>query len=469
MRLAESLAIFLGRRQRPGGRQRTGDLVMAPRPDALAFAGAPAAERAWPTPPRLRECPDCGLFQVVPSLRAGATARCPRCGAVLRRAHHDPLGRALALHVAALAMLGVAGLMSLMTVSTGGMELSADLFSGPKGLHRHGLWELALVVLFTTAVAPFVRFAAMTYVLGGLRLRRPPPHLRRLFAWLEQLRPWSMVEVYLLGVFVAYVKLVDLVHIEIGPALYALGALMLTTVVADAVLDRQAVWEEMEARGLPGVAVDHAAVPLARPVAGAVGCETCGLACLPVADGARCCPRCGSHLHARKPNSIGRTWALVTASLVLYGPANAYPVLTVVQLGAGAPSTILGGVEELLSSGMYPLAALVFFASVVVPMLKLTGLVAMLVATQVGWAGRLRDRTSLYRFVRAIGRWSMIDVFMISILVALVQFGAVVTIAPGVGAVAFAAVVILTMFAAEAFDPRLMWDAAAHRARRVAA
>ena len=151
------------------------------------------------------------------------------------------------------------------------------------------------------------------------------------------------------------------------------------------------------------------------------------------------------------------------ASLVLYVPANAYPVLTVVQLGAGAPSTILGGVEELLSSGMYPLAALVFFASVVVPMLKLAGLVTMLIATQAGWAGRLRDRTALFRFVRAIGRWSMIDVFMISILVALVQFGAVVTIAPGFGAVAFAAVVILTMFAAEAFDPRLMWDAAERR------
>jgi paraquat-inducible protein A len=99
-------------------------------------------------------------------------------------------------------------------------------------------------------------------------------------------------------------------------------------------------------------------------------------------------------------------------------------------------------------------------------MLKLIGLVSMLLTTQAGWTGRLRDRTSLFRVVRAIGRWSMIDVFMISILVALVQFGAVVTIAPGLGAVAFAAVVILTMFAAEAFDPRLMWDAAARRERR---
>ena len=209
----------------------------------------PAAGWAGSTPSRLRECPDCGRFQVVPALGAGATARCLRCGAVLRRAHHDPLGRALALHLAALAMLSIAGLMSLMTVSTSGMDLSADLLSGPRGLHQHGLWELALVVLFTTAVAPLLRLASTTYVLVGLRLQRPPRHLRRFFAWLKHLRPWSMVEVYLLGVFVAYVKLVDLVHIEIGPALYALGALMLTIVVADSVLDRQAVWGPSHGRG----------------------------------------------------------------------------------------------------------------------------------------------------------------------------------------------------------------------------
>jgi len=143
-------------------------------------------------------------------------------------------------------------------------------------------------------------------------------------------------------------------------------------------------------------------------------------------------------------------------------------VLTVMQLGSGSPSTILGGAEELLAGGMWPLAALVFFASIMVPVLKLVGLSVMLATTQAGWRGRLRDRTVLYRIVSAIGRWSMIDIFMESILVALVQFGAVVTIDPGFGAVAFAAVVILTMFAAEAFDPRLMWDAAARPPRSVA-
>jgi paraquat-inducible protein A len=428
---------------------------------------APAAE-AEVTQPRLRECPDCGRFQVVPSLEPNSVARCLRCNAVLRRTRHDSLGRGLALNIAGLFLFSVACLMSLMTVSTAGMQLSADLFSGPAGLQEHGIWELSAVVLFTTVAAPFLRFASMIYVLAGLRMQHPPRHLRTVFGWIEHLRPWSMIEVYLLGVFVAYVKLADMVHIEIGVALYALGALMLTTVAADAMLDRQAVWEEMERRGIPDAAVDHAAIAVAGREAGAIACHTCGLVALPAAGGGSRCPRCGSHLHSRKPASIQRTWALVIAAVILYVPANVYPVLTVVQLGSGAPSTILGGAEELLAGGMWPLAALVFFASIMVPVLKLIGLTTMLATTQAGWASRLRDRTVLYRIVSAIGRWSMIDIFMESILVALVQFGSVVTIDPGFGAVAFAAVVILTMFAAEAFDPRLMWDAGAQSRESVA-
>jgi paraquat-inducible protein A len=144
-------------------------------------------------------------------------------------------------------------------------------------------------------------------------------------------------------------------------------------------------------------------------------------------------------------------------------PANIYPVLTVVQLGAGQPSTILGGARELLELGEWPLAALVFFASIMVPLLKLIGLTVLLISIQTRRRDRLRDRTVLYRIIDYIGRWSMIDIFMESILVALVQFGAIVTINPGFGAIAFAAVVILTMFAARTFDPRLMWDVAQAR------
>jgi paraquat-inducible protein A len=177
------------------------------------------------------------------------------------------------------------------------------------------------------------------------------------------------------------------------------------------------------------------------------------------------CPRCGSALHARKPNSIARTWALLLAAAILYVPANLYPVMTVISLGQGTPDTILSGVEELAHAGMWPLALLVFFASITVPMLKLIGLTVMLISTQTRSHRRLRDRTVLYRIVEFVGRWSMIDVFMISILVGLVQLGNLATIEPGIGAVSFACVVILTMLAAESFDPRLMWDAVENRRR----
>jgi paraquat-inducible protein A len=151
---------------------------------------------------------------------------------------------------------------------------------------------------------------------------------------------------------------------------------------------------------------------------------------------------------------------LLIASAILYIPANTLPILTVIQFGQGAPSTIIGGVLELAEAGQWPLAVLVFVASITVPVLKVVGLALLLITTQRGMRGHLAERTLLYKIVEAVGRWSMLDVFMISIITALVQAGEIATITPGPGAVCFCAVVILTMLAAISFDPRLMWDAA---------
>ena len=415
------------------------------------------------TAPQLRACRDCGQFQVLPTLTLGSVARCSRCDAVLRRPRRDPLGRGLALNLTALALLAIACTATLLTVSTFGMYRSATVFSGPVGFEQHRVWELAVAVAFTTVAAPLLRLGLVIYVLAGLRTAHAPVHLRAAFRWAERLRPWSMVEVYLLGVFVAYTELPGLIHIEIGAGLYALVALMMAMVAADAVLDRQAVWEEMERRGLPDLPVDHAATAATGWVPGAVGCDTCGLVSLPPVASQDNCPRCGSRLETRKPDSIARTWALVITSAILYVPANILPVLAFIELGSGSPHTIIGGARELLNAGMWPLALLVFLASIGVPCLKLVSLVLLMLTTQRGSSWQLRQRTILYRLVNTIGRWSMIDIFMASVLIALVQFGAVVTISPGLGGVAFAGVVILTMFAAECFDPRLMWDAALAR------
>jgi paraquat-inducible protein A len=410
----------------------------------------------------LTECPGCGLFQLIPPLAPRMTAQCARCPATLRRANSHPLDRSIALTAAALVLMAITCATTLMSVQTAGIMHSADLFSGPAELIQRGMVGLAAVVVFVTVVAPMCKLIGTLYVLIRLHEATPPAHLRRVFRLIGQLGPWSMVEVFVFGVFVAYVKLGDVVQIGLENGVFALLTLTFVVIWADSGLNHHAVWDKLDRRDMTDGSAGLAS-QIHAPV-GAVGCETCELVSVPRPSEPRC-PRCDSALHVRKPDSVARTWALVIAAAVLYVPANYYPVLTVMQLGAGSPSTILGGVRELMSSRMYPLAALVFVASIAVPMLKLAGLSIMLISTQTGRSGRLRDRTRLYYVVRWIGRWSMIDIFMEALLGALVRFGTVITIEPGIGAVAFCGVVILTILAAETFDPRLMWDTANRRSR----
>ncbi|MDD1133652.1 paraquat-inducible protein A [Pseudomonas shahriarae] len=170
------------------------------------------------------------------------------------------------------------------------------------------------------------------------------------------------------------------------------------------------------------------------------------------------CTRCGALVHARRPNSLMRTWALLMTAAILYIPANLLPIMTVNSLGQGAPSTIMSGVIELVQHGMFPIAAVVFIASILVPTFKLVGIALLLFSVQRHQPLSARQRIIMYRFIEFIGRWSMLDIFVIAILVAVVNFGRLASIEANLGAVAFASVVILTMLAAVTFDPRLIWD-----------
>ncbi|WP_300719297.1 paraquat-inducible protein A [Pseudomonas sp.] len=170
------------------------------------------------------------------------------------------------------------------------------------------------------------------------------------------------------------------------------------------------------------------------------------------------CTRCGAWVHARRPNSLMRTWALLLTSAILYIPANLLPIMTINALGQGEPSTIMSGVVELVQHGMIPIAAVVFIASILVPTFKLVGIGLLLFSVQRHQPLSARQRIIMYRFIEFIGRWSMLDIFVIAILVAVVNFGRIASVEANFGAVAFASVVILTMLAAVTFDPRLIWD-----------
>ena len=202
------------------------------------------------------------------------------------------------------------------------------------------------------------------------------------------------------------------------------------------------------------------AAPLTAIKAGLVSCETCGLLTQPasVADPGFC-PRCGSELESRRHRSIERTWALVIAATICYIPANMLPVLGTTTLGSTEYDTIMGGVVFLFTSGSWPLGLVVLIASVMVPLGKLVALSYLLITVQRGSVQGGRQRTRLYRMVEFVGRWSMLDVFVDTFTVALVQLNPLMSVHPGPGVVFFAAVVVLTMIAASTFDPRLIWDA----------
>lgn len=401
-------------------------------------------------------CHDCDLLHDVAEVPPGSRALCGRCGAVLLANKPETVERSIALALASLLFWIVANTFPFLTMEIGGRVEPSRLASGVGGLWADGFWELAILVLLFAVVFPFFKIASWLCVLVPLHLGRRPRYLAPLFRRVELLHPWAMTEVFLLGVLVSYTKIIDMASITLGPALVAFLALIVTMIWTDLSLDTTEVWDRIQAPPDP---------PLAHATAGTllVGCHVCDLVTPVAGTGGAIhgrCPRCGAALHHRKANSMSRAWALVVAAFILYVPANLYPVMILVSFGDATSATILGGVQELITAGMLPLALLVFFASITVPVLKLLGLGFLLVSVQRRSTWRTRERTVLYRIVESVGRWSMLDIFVLAILAGLVRLGNIATIEPGAGAIAFAAVVVITMFGAMCFDPRLLWDAA---------
>ncbi|WP_143271968.1 paraquat-inducible protein A [Azospirillum brasilense] len=407
-------------------------------------------------------CRDCGAPHALPPALPGHRAECHRCGAVLRHFRTGGLGHAVALAIASTILFVTANLFPILTFELEGRAQTATLLSGSVALWDGGYEVLGVLVFFVLFLAPLAQVLGTLYVVMPLAAgRTAAPGAAWTFRTVARLRRWAMAEVFLLGLIVAYVKLSDLAELEPGASLAALVAFILVQVWGEASLSPFEVWERIAPQTRVAQAANADPERLTachdchQVVAGPDGGESQGA-----------CPRCGARLHHRKPNSLPRGWALISAATILYIPANLLPIMTVVYFGAGQPDTILSGVEALIAAEMWPVALLVFFASITVPVLKLIGLAYLLWTVQRGSPKRQRDRTRLYRLIEGVGRWSMVDIFMISLLTALVQLGAIATIHAELGAVAFAAVVIITMLASESFDPRLIWDAPPRQAHR---
>ncbi|HEY2022986.1 paraquat-inducible protein A, partial [Paraburkholderia sp.] len=405
------------------------------------------------------------LLQFGAPLAVGSTLRCRRCHAELRRSRPNGPEYALAFTVASAVLLVISNLYPIVGLSLNGNLVQTTLAGAVRLLYEHGTWPLALLVALTTIVTPVLQIVAMLWLLLPLRFGRVPWRAAAGFRLFQLARPWGMTEVLILGLLVALVKLAHIAKVVPGTALWSFIALMLLLAAASAAFDPREAWARITERRhnagawrMPPLRRRHGALTAAAH--GLALCEECGLLSRPPASGGKhSCPRCHAPLHLRKPASLSRTWAYLVAAMVLYIPANVLPVMDTSSLFGSQKDTIMSGVVYLWVSGSWLLAVLVFIASIAVPMLKIIGLAYLAVSTQLRSQWLPGQRTSVYRVIELVGRWSMLDIYVITMLVALVQFQALATIKAGPASIAFGAVVVLTLLAAMAFDPRLIWDA----------
>ena len=417
-------------------------------------------------PEPLISCEHCASIFRRHELKPGETATCARCGTILWRYSGISLSGWLALTLAALAVFLTANAYPVISMSVRGMTRDASLLDAVAMTWRQGYVATALMTGLAGFALPLLQLCVLLWVLWPLARGREPRGLRGAMRVLGALRPWCMVPVFLLGVLVSVVKLAGMASVSPAPGLYAFGALTVLLTILDR-LSPHAVWRYAEQAGVVPVHVP-------RRAAGQVltGCHVCGqVQALPAsaaeADAAHHhCVRCRAVVHYRKPNSLGRTWALLLAAAVLYIPANVLPIMNINSLLFGdSGHTILGGVVELWHTGSWDIALIVFVASIVVPLTKILALVTLAGAVQWGSRLNLRPRTRLYEMIEFIGQWSMLDVFVVILLSALAHFQGIMEISAGPAAGAFGLVVILTMLAAMSFDPRSAWDLESRAAR----
>jgi len=398
-------------------------------------------------------CHECDLIHYVEQIPKGRNAHCRRCGSVLWQHIPNSLDRTLALNLAALACFIAANLFPFLSLEIAGRVESNVFIASAIALFHEGMGGLGLLVFLTSTCFPFLTIIGMLYMLLPLKFSIRPPGLARVYRFIRAISPWSMLSVLMLGILLAIVKLQDMATIIPGISLYAFIALLITHTAANVSFSASVLWPMGEADIITPGGGETAAQQ------GLIHCHACSLlAPEPEPGRAGLCPRCASPLHRRKANSLERTWALIFTAALLMIPANIYPIMTVIRFGQGDPSTILNGVIHLIAADMWPLAMIVFFASILVPVIKLITLSFLAISVQRKSTWRPRDRTVLYRVSEGIGSWSMVDIFLIAILTSLVSLDALATIRPGIGAIFFAGVVVTTIFAARSFDPRLIWD-----------
>ncbi|MCG9582613.1 paraquat-inducible protein A [Vibrio tubiashii] len=393
------------------------------------------------TLPSIRLCDGCELPVDLVTVERGKSAYCPRCNTKLYRGGRPSLSGNLAIALTCLLLFIPSHFFDFISIRLFGVMIPATLPDGVFTLFQEGFVMLSLLVFFCSSIAPLI--VCSSVVTAHLALKYHQFKLLKIsLALVQHLKPWVMIDVFLVSIAIACFKLQDYSDIIVGPGLIGLLLLQVSTVLLVTRVSVRRYWEVYEPEN------KYAATEKT------LHCHHCHLS---QPEGTEC-KRCHSPIHHRKPRSIQKTWAYLIAASIAIFPANLIPISILLTNGKRLEDTIFSGVAYLVKSGMTGIAIIIFVASIVVPVAKILGLSYLLLAIQFKRKVYHRHRMTIYFIIKWIGRWSMMDLFVISIMMTLVDRGQILDFTPGYGAVAFGIVVVLTMLAAESMDPRLIWD-----------
>lgn len=412
----------------------------------------------------LTACPGCDLLHEACSVSEGHHLECSRCGSTVVKAGKNSVDRVLAFSIAGLLLYAPAMLLPLMTLNSIGMSVSGNVLQTALGFFQGGYHLVAIMVTLTAVLLPLIKLSIACLTALHIRCNKRPFWLKKMFRMLLHLDEWGMTEVYLLAILVTLIKVHDMASIDYGIGFFSFSALVLLSVAASGSIDKELFWTQIGNRN--PASVDHPFQPgdiqneaTARDH-GLMRCHDCGYLVRQTRSSSEeiLCPRCDTTVHLRKKHGVQRTWALVVTSLILVVPANTLPIMQVDFLGIPDRSTILDGIIYFFKEGSYGIGLIIFLASILVPLFKIIGLIIILTTIRSGQDRFLKQKAAMFRFIEFIGRWSMLDIFVIALLTVLVDFGFFTSIHTAPGASFFCMVVVCTMMAAIVFDPRTMWD-----------
>ncbi|EKA7374184.1 paraquat-inducible protein A [Vibrio parahaemolyticus] len=418
-----------------------------------------------PNSRQLISCEECGLVVRIPEIDQGQKAQCPRCSHSLTKINAKPYQSVIAVSSACLIMLVLSISFPFMSFSVQGLSQEITLLHAAKMLAEFQNALLGALLLATVVVLPAIYVGLILFLhLEALKVRNHPPSKKQqrmakvLCRILFRVEPWLMVDVFLIGVLVSLIKIASLADIGMGSSFWAFCVYTILVVKCISMVDKSWLWGHF----IPAIELPSVKEGDTHHNHNHIGCHTCHQL-NPIEDKKhQRCVRCCSRLHEYNPSeNLQKAWALLFASVIFYIPANLYPMMYTVSLGHSEGSTIMEGVILLWHLGSYPIAMVIFFASVFIPMAKMLALAWLYYNAQKAQylpPEESISRLKIYRLTEFIGRWSMIDIFVVAILVALVQLQNLMAIYPGPAALSFAAVVIFTMLSAMIFDSRLLWQ-----------